>query len=407
MTGVTARYLARDVNTLSRRIGAIVDSATMAIAGRAAAMRAAGHPVIGFGVGEPDFPTPEHIVAAAQRAAADPRAHHYSPPAGLPELRRAVTVKTRRDSGWECGVENVTITVGAKGGVFGVCAALLDPGDEVLLPSPYWVSYPEIVALAGGVVRVVPARFEDGYRVTVAELEAARTPRTKLFIFCSPGNPTGAVYTGAEVAAIGAWAAHHGIWVLTDEIYEHFIYGGAEFVSLPVAAPEAAGRCVVVNSVAKTYAMTGWRVGWMIGPPEVAAAVARLQSHSISNVANVSQFAAIAALEGPMDPVDAMRTAFDRRRRTMFDMLRTLPGVEVNEPHGALYAFPRVDVARALPGRPAASSHEFAEILLETAEIAVVPGEAFGSPGSVRLSYALDDADLVAGLERWRDLARA
>jgi aspartate/methionine/tyrosine aminotransferase len=368
-------------------------------------MRAAGHPVIGFGVGEPDFPTPAHIVAAAQRAATDPRAHHYSPPAGLPELREAVARKTVRDSGWECGPANVTITVGAKGGVFGVCAALLDPGDEVLIPSPYWVSYPEIVALSGGVVRVVPARFEDGYRVTVEELEAMRTPRTKLLIFCSPGNPTGAVYERREVAAIGAWAANHGIWVLTDEIYEHFVYGGAEFTSLPVAAPEAAGRCIVVNSVAKTYAMTGWRVGWMVGPPEVAAAVARLQSHTISNVANVSQLAAVAALEGPMTPVAEMRSAFERRRDVMYQMLRTLPGVEVHEPQGALYAFPRVDPGSALPGRPAGSSHELAEILLEAAEIAVVPGEAFGAPGSLRLSYALDDSALVAGLDRWRDLA--
>jgi aspartate/methionine/tyrosine aminotransferase len=404
---MAARYLFPNVTTLSRRISAIVDSATMAIAGRAAAMRAAGHPVIGFGVGEPDFPTPDHIVAAAQRAAADPRAHHYSPPAGLPELRRAVAQKTHRDSGWKCDVENVTITAGAKGAVFGACAALLDPGDEVLLPSPYWVSYPEIVALAGGVTRLVPSRFEDGYRVTVDELEAARTPRTKLLIFCSPANPTGAVYTAAEVAAIGGWAARHRIWVLTDEIYEHFVYGGAEFVSLPVAAPEAAERCVVVNSVAKTYAMTGWRVGWMVGPPQVAAAVARLQSHSISNVANVSQFAAIAALEGPMAAVDAMRTAFDRRRRFMYDLLRTLPGVEVNEPHGAFYAFPRIDLARALPGRPAQSSHQFAELLLESAEIAVVPGEAFGAPGSLRLSYAVDDGELATGLERWRALATA
>lgn len=361
--------------------------------------------MIGFGVGEPDFPTPDHVVAAAKVAAADPRAHKYSSPSGLPELRRAVAAKTRRDSGWECTPEQVTITVGAKGAVFGACAALVDDGDEVLIPAPYWVSYPEIVALAGGVPVPVPARFEDGYRVTVDELEAARTPRTKLLIFCSPGNPTGAVYTRDEVAAIGVWAAHHGVWVLTDEIYEHFIYGDGGFSSLPVAAPEAADRCVVVNSVAKTYAMTGWRVGWMVGPPAVAAAVARFQSHTISNVSNVAQLAAVAALDGPMDSVVRMRQVFAGRRATMYQRLRTLPGVEVHEPQGAFYAFPRIDLRRALPGRVLESTQQFAEILLEEAEIAVVPGEAFGAPGSLRLSFALDEGDLVTGLGRWETLA--
>lgn len=390
---------------ISRRIAAISDSATMAITARAAALRAAGRPVIGFGVGEPDFPTPEHIVAAAQQAAADPRAHHYSPAAGLPELRAAVAVKTRRDSGLDCGPENVTITVGAKGAVFGTCAALLDPGDEVLVPTPYWVSYPEIVALAGAVTRPVPSTIATGYKVSVDDLEAARTPRTKMLIFVSPGNPTGAVYRRDEVAAIGRWAAHHGIWVLTDEIYEHLVYGDAEFSSLPVEAPAARERCVVVNSVAKTYAMTGWRVGWLVGPPAVAAAVGRLQSHSTSNVANVSQLAALAALEGPMDPVWAMRSAFDRRRKTMYGLLQDIPGVEVREPEGAIYAFPRVALGRALGGRTPSTTVELAETLLELAEIAVVPGEAFGSPGSLRLSFALGDDDLVTGLGRWRDLA--
>ncbi len=390
---------------LSSRISAIADSATMAIAGRAAALRAAGRPVIGYGVGEPDFPTPQHIVEAAQRAAADPRAHHYSSPAGLTELRAAVVAKTRRDSGWEADPSQVTITVGAKGAVYAACTVLLDPGDEVLLPAPYWVSYPAIVTLAGATARVVPSRFEDGYRVTVDDLERGRTARTKMLIFCNPGNPSGAVYPAAEVAAIGEWAAHYGIWVLSDEIYEHFTYGGARFTSLPVAAPAAMERGVVVNSVAKTYAMTGWRVGWMIGPPEVATAVARLQSHSVSNVANVSQLAALAALQGPMDSVHEMRAVFERRRNVMLDLLRRIPGVEVLEPEGALYVFPRVDPAAALPGRGAETTWALAEALLEEAEIAVVPGEGFGVPGSLRLSFALDDADLVAGLERWRRLA--
>jgi aspartate/methionine/tyrosine aminotransferase len=390
---------------ISRRIAAISDSATLAITARAAALRAQGRPVIGFGVGEPDFPTPDHIVAAAQRAAADPRAHHYSPAGGLPELREAVATKTRRDSGLKCGPENVTITVGAKGAVFGACAALLDPGDEVLVPTPYWVSYPEIVALAGGVVRQVPSGVANGYRVSVEDLEAARTERTKMLIFCSPNNPSGVVYRRDEVAAIGRWAATHGIWILTDEIYEHLVYGGAVFSSVPVEAPEVWERCVVVNSVAKTYAMTGWRVGWMVGPTEVAAAVARLQSHSTSNVANVSQLAALAALEGPMDQVWEMQAAFDRRRRLMHQMLRTIPGVETPEPQGAFYAFPGVDPTRALPGRGAVTTLDVAEVLLDVAEIAVIPGEAFGAPGSLRLSFALGDDELVAGLDRWRALA--
>ena len=390
---------------ISRRIAAISDSATMAITARAAALRAQGRPVIGFGVGEPDFPTPDHIVAAAQRAAADPRAHHYSPAGGLPGLREAVANKTLRDSGLRCGPENVTITVGAKGAVFGACAALLDPGDEVLVPTPYWVSYPEIVALAGGVVRQVPSGVANGYRVSVEDLEAARTDRTKMLIFCSPNNPSGVVYRRDEVAAIGRWAAKHGIWILTDEIYEHLVSGGAVFSSVPVEAPEVWERCVVVNSVAKTYAMTGWRVGWMVGPTEVAAAVARLQSHSTSNVANVSQLAALAALEGPMDQVWEMQAAFDRRRLLMHQMLRTIPGVETPEPQGAFYAFPGVDPSRALPGRGAVTTIDVAEVLLDVAEIAVIPGEAFGAPGSLRLSFALGDDELVAGLDRWRALA--
>ena len=402
------RYLAGLVfSPISRRLAAITDSATLAVSARAVAMRAAGRPVIGFAVGEPDFPTPGHIVEAAQRAAANPRAHHYSPAAGLPELREAVVMKSLRDSGLECAMENVTITVGAKGAVYGACVALLDEGDEVLIPSPYWVSYPDIVSLAGGVVRTVPATLASGYRVSVDDLEAARTPRTKMLIFCSPNNPSGAVYPRDEVIAIGQWAARHGIWVLTDEIYEHLVYGDAVFSSMPVEVPEVGERCIVVNSVAKTYAMTGWRVGWLIGPPVVAAAVGRLQSHTTSNVTNVSQFAALAALGGPMDSVWQMRVAFDRRRRLMHDLLRAIPGVDAPEPEGAFYAFPGVDPQRALPGRGASTTLEVAQVLLEMAEIAVVPGEAFGAPGSLRLSFALGDDDLVAGLQRWRALTGA
>lgn len=379
----------------------------MAITARANALRAAGRPVIGFGAGEPDFPTPEHIVVAAQQAAADPRMHRYSPAGGLPELREAVAMRTRADTGYEVAAGDVTITVGAKGAVFAACSALLDPGDEVLLPAPFWVSYPEIIALAGGVTRVVPTTLENGFRVSVADLEAARTPRTKLLVFVSPGNPTGAVHTPAEVAAIGRWAAERGIWVLTDEIYEYLVYGAARFTSMPAAVPEVRERCVIVSSVAKSFAMTGWRVGWMIGPPDVAAAVARFQSHTTSNVSNVSQAAALAAITGPMDAVWEMRAAFDRRRLTMVDLLRQIPGLAVREPEGAFYAFPSVVgvLERGLLDRRPETSADLAADLLDVAEIAVVPGEAFGAPGHLRLSFALGDDDIVAGLERWRAVA--
>lgn len=397
----------RPTMSISRRIAALSDSATMAITARANALRAAGRPVVGFGAGEPDFPTPPHIVEAVRRAAGDPRLHHYSPAAGLPELREAVARKTERDGGYPVTPDEVTITLGAKGGVYAACVALLDPGDEVLFASPYWVSYPEIVALAGGVPRVVGTTLEGGFRLSVEDLEAARTERTKLLIFVSPGNPTGAVHTPEETAAIGRWAAEHGIWVLTDEIYEHLVYGDAVAVSLPAAAPEARQRCVVVNSVAKTYAMTGWRVGWIVAPPAVAAAVARFQSHTASNVSNIAQAAALAALEGPMDPVWEMRSAFDRRRRLMVQHLARVPGVVVRQPEGAFYAFPSVTgcLGAALGDRRPTTSAELAADLLEVAEIAVVPGEAFGAPGFLRLSFALGDDDIVAGLERWRQAA--
>jgi aspartate/methionine/tyrosine aminotransferase len=342
-------------------------------------------------------------VEAAAAAAREYRHHRYTPTAGLPELRRAVAAKTRRDSGYAVEPGQVLVTNGAKGAVYTACQALLDPGDEVLLPSPYWVTYPEAVALAGGITRPVPTTVADGFRVTVEQLEAARTPRTKMLIFVSPSNPTGAVYPPEEVAAVGRWAARHGVWVLTDEIYEHLVYGNARFTSLPVAAPEAAERCVVVNGPSKTYAMTGWRVGWMIAPAAVTQAAIRFQSHTASNVANVCQAATVAALEGPMATVEEMRTAFDRRRREMHRLLSALPGVEVAEPEGAFYAFPAVAglLGRDLGGGDRAESDtELAALLLDRAKIAVVPGEAFGAPGYLRFSFALADADLREGLGR-------
>jgi len=391
---------------MSQRLAAISESATMAITAKANALRAAGRQVIGFGAGEPDFATPAHIVEAAIAACSDPINHRYSPAIGLPELRDAVAAATRAHSGLAVERAEVVVTNGGKGALFAAFAALLDAGDEVLLPSPYWVSYPEAIALFGGVTRVVPTTVTNGFRVSVEALDAAVTERTKALVFVSPSNPSGAVYPPHEVAEIGRWAARRGIWVITDEIYDHLVYGEARHVSMPVVAPDIAERCIVVNGTAKTFAMTGWRVGWAIAPPDIAIAMGRFQSHSTSNVSNVSQRAALAALTGPRDSVEEMRTAFDRRRRKMHRLLTAIPGIEVRLPEGAFYAFPSVtaQLQRPLAGRTASSSFELAALLLEEIEIAVVPGEAFGSPGYCRLSFALADEDLVAGLERWREL---
>ena len=394
---------------VSHRIQTISESATMAITAQANALRAAGRPVIGYGSGEPDFPTPAPIVEAAVAAAADPAMHKYTPAAGLPALREAVAAKTRRDSGWEVEPSQVIITNGGKQAVYTGVQCLVDPGDEVLIPAPYWVTYPEAVRLAGGVPVPVETGAESGFKATADQLEAARTPRTKLLIFVSPSNPTGAVYSAGELAEIGRWAAERGVWVLTDEIYEHLVYGGAEFASLPAAAPEIAERCAAVNGVAKSYAMTGWRVGWMIGPPEVVEGAVKLQSHLTSNVSNVAQAAALAAVSGPLDDARRMRGAFDRRRRTMHRMLEEIDGFSCVEPRGAFYCFPSVEGAlgRRVGGRWPATALELAAVCLEEAEVAFVPGEAFGAPGYARFSYALGDEDLVTGLTRLQELLGA
>lgn len=391
---------------ISARIGGIAPSATLAVDSKAKALQAEGRPVIGFGAGEPDFPTPGPIVAAAEAACRDTRNHRYSPPGGLPELRAAIADKTRRDSGLDLAPNQVLVTNGGKQAVYTAFATLLDPGDEVLLPAPYWTTYPESITLAGGVPVVVPTDESSGYLATVEQLEAARTPRTKVLLFCSPSNPTGAVYPPEQVRAIGRWAAANDIWVLADEIYEHLVYGGAEHVSMPVVVPELADRCVVVNGVAKTYAMTGWRAGWLLGPSDVVAAATNLQSHLCSNVANVAQRAALAAVSGPLDAVAEMRAAFDRRRLLMVDLLTKIPGVTCPAPQGAFYAYPSVRelLGKQIRGRRPASSLELAELALEEAEVAVVPGEAFGTPGYFRLSYALGDEDLVTGVTRLGEL---
>jgi aspartate aminotransferase len=391
---------------ISRRVAAIAESATLAVDAKAKALKAAGEPVIGFGAGEPDFPTPAHIVEAAVEACRDPRNHKYSPAGGLPDLKQAVAAKTRRDSGLDVEPAQVLITNGGKHAVYNACAALLDPGDEVLLPAPYWTTYPEPVRLCGAVPVVLPTDESTGFRVTVDQLDAAATDRTKALVFVSPSNPTGAVYPREEVEAIGRWAAERGIWVLTDEIYEHLTYGDHEFTSMPAVVPELRDRCLVLNGVAKTYAMTGWRVGWMIGPADVVKAATNLQSHATSNVANVSQRAAIAAVSGDLSAVAEMRAAFDRRGKAMHRLLTGIEGVHVLEPQGAFYAFPNLStfLGRSIRGRTPASTTELAELLLEEAKVAVVPGEAFEAPGYARLSFALGDDDLGEGCQRIADL---
>jgi aspartate aminotransferase len=394
---------------ICQRIAAISESATLAVDAKAKALKAAGKPVIGFGAGEPDFPTPDYIVEAAVAACREPAMHRYTPAGGLPALKDAIVAKTARDSGLQVTAANVLVTNGGKQAVYEAFAALLDPGDEVLLPAPFWTTYPEAIRLAGGVPVPVVADEQSGYLVSAAQLEAARTPRTKVLLFCSPSNPTGAVYPVEQVEEIGRWASEAGLWVLTDEIYEHLTYGGVTAPSMPVVVPELADRCIVVNGVAKTYAMTGWRVGWMIGPTDVVKAATNLQSHATSNVANVSQAAAIAALNGDLSAVSTMREAFDRRRQTIVSMLREIPGIACPEPQGAFYVYPSVKglLGRPIAGRTAETSVELAEIILEEAEVAVVPGEAFGTPGYLRMSYALGDDDLVEGVTRMQRLLGA
>ncbi|MGH9305387.1 MAG: pyridoxal phosphate-dependent aminotransferase [Acidimicrobiales bacterium] len=387
---------------VSARIASVATSATLAIDAKAKALKAAGQNVVGFGAGEPDFPTPDYICEAAAAACLLPVNHRYSPIPGLPELRAAIAAKTQRDSQWEVPPSQVLVTNGAKQAIYSAFATLLDPGDEVLVPAPYWTTYPEAIGLAGGSSVAVVTDESAGFKVTVDQLEAARTVRTKVLLFVSPSNPTGAVYSRSEIEAIGSWAESAGLWVVADEIYEHLVYGENRHHSMPVVVPGVASRCVVINGVAKTYAMTGWRVGWLIGPPDVVAAATNLQSHMTSNVANVSQCAALAAVSGDLTAVGEMREAFDRRRRIIHRMLNAIPGVTCIEPQGAFYAFPSLKGAlgRPIRSRAASTTLELAEIILDEVQVAIVPGEAFGAPGFARLSYALSDDDLVEGVNR-------
>lgn len=396
----------QSASRISTRFANITPSATLAVDAKAKALKAQGRPVVGFGAGEPDFATPDYIVEAALEAACNPAMYRYTPASGLPALKEAIAHKTLRDSGYEVSPDQVLVTNGGKQAVFQAFASLLNPGDEAILPTPYWTTYPEVIKLAGATPVEVFAGADQDYKVTVDQLEAARTPHTKLLLLCSPSNPTGAVYTPAELTAIGQWALKHGVWVITDEIYEHLLYDGAQSAHIVKLVPELADQTIVLNGVAKTYAMTGWRVGWMIGPRDVIRAATSFQSHLTSNVNNIAQCAAIAAVNGPLDVVEHMRQAFDRRRQTMVKMLREIDGLQVPTPKGAFYAYPAVKdlLGREIRGKVPTTSAELADLILDEVEVAVVPGEAFGPSGFIRLSYALADEDLVEGVGRIQEL---
>ncbi|HTL40282.1 MAG TPA: pyridoxal phosphate-dependent aminotransferase [Pseudolysinimonas sp.] len=370
------------VGRISKRIGSIAESATLKVDAKAKQLKAEGRPVISFAAGEPDFPTPEHIVEAA------------------------IAAKTLRDSRLEVSPSQVIVTNGGKQAVYQSFATLLDPGDEVLMPTPYWTTYPEAIKLAGGVPVEVFAGADQGYLVTVEQLEAARTPRTKVLLWVSPSNPTGAVASPEQTREIAEWAEAHGLWVISDEIYQNLTYDGRQATTITEAVPALADRTILVNGVAKTYAMTGWRLGWMIGPSDVIAAAGNLQSHLSSNVSNISQRAAIAALTGPQDAVATMRDAFDRRRQAIASGLGAIPGVVCPVPEGAFYVYPDVSglLNREWQGVTPRTSLELADLILEHAEVAAVPGEAFGPSGYLRFSYALGDDDLAEGVARLQKL---
>ncbi|MBC7443089.1 MAG: pyridoxal phosphate-dependent aminotransferase [Ramlibacter sp.] len=398
--------MAHELKRISTRIGSIAESATLKVDGKAKALQAAGRPVISFAAGEPDFPTPAHIVEAASAAVLDPRNYRYTPAAGLPDLREAIAAKTLRDSGLQVSPSQVVVTNGGKQAVYQAFATLLDPGDEVIVPTPYWTTYPESIRLAGGVQVDVFAGADQGYLVTVEQLEAARTPRTKVLLFVSPSNPTGAVYSPEQTKAIGDWAEEHGLWIISDEIYQNLTYDGVRAVSIVEAVPALADRTILVNGVAKTYAMTGWRLGWMVGPQDAMKAAANLQSHLSSNVSNISQRAGIAALNGPQGAAVAMRDAFDRRRKVIVAELNKIPGMVTPTPQGAFYVYPDVSglLGRTWGGVTPTSSLELADLILDQVEVAAVPGEAFGPSGYLRFSYALSDAALLEGVQRLQRL---
>ena len=391
---------------ISKRIAAIAESATLKVDAKAKALQAEGKAVISYAAGEPDFPTPAHIVEAAVAAAKDPKNHRYTPAVGLPELREAIAKKTLADSGTEITAAQVVVTNGGKQAVYQAFAVLLDPGDEVILPSPYWTTYPEAIALAGGKSVEVFAGSDQGYLVTVEQLEQARTPKTKALLLCSPSNPTGSVYSKEQIKAIGEWALANEIWVVSDEIYQNVIYDGKRAYSITELVPAMKDLTIMVNGVAKSYAMTGWRLGWMAGPLDAMKAAANLQSHLSSNVNNIAQRAAIAALTGPQDEIKAMVDAFDRRRHLAVAELSKINGWIAPMPEGAFYVYSDVRglLGKSWGGKVINTSLELCDYILDAAEVALVPGEAFGPSGYVRMSYALGDAQITEGIQRLQKL---
>lgn len=391
--------------SLARRITMMEESPTLAVDAKAKALKAAGEPVIGFGSGEPDFATPAHIAEAASRAALLPENHHYTATTGLPQLRKAIAETTAATANVPYTADNVVVTNGGKHALYNIFMTLVDPGDEVIIPAPYWVTYPEQVKLAQGVPVIVSAGADTKFRVTVEMLERARTEKTKVLVFCSPANPTGSVYAADEVDAIARWAAANDVWIVTDEIYHKLVYGDAVFTSVPKNVPEIAERVVITSGVAKSYAMTGWRIGWSVGPAEFTQGVAKLQSQLTSNIGNISQLAAVEALTGPQDEIENMRQIFDRRRVLALKALREINGVDVIDPEGAFYVFPSFEgvLGNTIRGHKITSTLQLAEVLLDEIKVALVPGEAFGAPGYLRLSYALGEDDLVEGIGRIAD----
>ena len=395
-----------NASRISKRIAAIAESATLKVDAKAKALQAEGRAVISYAAGEPDFPTPAHIVEAAAKAVLDPKNHRYTPAVGLPDLREAIAQKTLRDSGTEVSANQVVVTNGGKQAVYQAFAVLLDAGDEVLLPTPYWTTYPEAIALAGGKTVKVFAGSEQGYKVTVEQLDKAKTARTKVLLMCSPSNPTGAVYSKEEIAAIGTWAHKNDLWVITDEIYQNLVYDGIKAYSITEVVPELIDKTIMVNGVAKSYAMTGWRLGWMAGPADAMKAAANLQSHLTSNVNNIAQKAALAALTGPQDEVQNMLQAFDRRRKLAVSELAKIDNWLAPMPQGAFYVYSDVRglLGKSWAGKQINTSLELCDLILEKAEVALVPGEAFGPSGYVRMSYALGDEPIVEGIKRLQKL---
>ena len=395
-----------NASRISKRIAAIAESATLKVDAKAKALQAEGRAVISYAAGEPDFPTPAHIVEAAAKAVLDPKNHRYTPAVGLPDLREAIAQKTLRDSGTQISANQVVVTNGGKQAVYQAFAVLLDAGDEVLLPTPYWTTYPEAIALAGGKTVNVFAGSEQGYKVTVEQLDKAKTARTKVLLMCSPSNPTGAVYSKEEIAAIGNWAHQNDLWVITDEIYQNLVYDGGKAYSITEVVPELIDKTIMVNGVAKSYAMTGWRLGWMAGPADAMKAAANLQSHLTSNVNNIAQKAALAALTGPQDEVQSMLKAFDRRRKLAVSELGKIENWLAPMPQGAFYVYSDVRglLGKSWAGKQINTSLELCDLILEKAEVALVPGEAFGPSGYVRMSYALGDEPIVEGIKRLQKL---